>query len=82
MIIGTLEDLEMANSGIPWIDSIFDWCVILLYEVAGWIGISYEEINVWLFCVTWPFLTFSLIYLCFRLWRQNIRLRELAHVPQ
>ena len=24
----------MANSGIPWIDSIFDWAVIALVELA------------------------------------------------
>ena len=33
----------MANSGIPWIDAIFDWCVILLYDVAAQLGITYEE---------------------------------------
>ena len=44
----------MANSGILWIDVTFDWCVRLLYEVAGWIGITYEEINVWLFVIILP----------------------------
>jgi hypothetical protein len=37
----------MANSGITWIDMTFNWAVIALYEVAGWFGITYEEINVW-----------------------------------
>ena len=41
----------MANSGITWIDMTFNWSVIALYEVAGWFNITYEEINVWLFCV-------------------------------
>ena len=44
----------MANSGIYWVDVTFNWCVRLLYEIAGWLGITYEEINVWLFCVFWP----------------------------
>ncbi|MDB2388190.1 hypothetical protein N9W47_02920 [Alphaproteobacteria bacterium] len=44
----------MANSGIEWIDTIFNFCVRLLYDVANFLGISYEEINVWLFCVIWP----------------------------
>mgnify|MGYP001433055894 CR=1 FL=1 len=44
----------MANSGIYWIDVTFNWCVRLLYEVAGWLGIAYEEINVWLFVVALP----------------------------
>ena len=47
----------MANSGIVWIDEIFNFCVYLLYDLASIIGITYEEINVWLFCVIWPILT-------------------------
>ena len=70
----------MANSGINWIDSIFNWAVIALYEVAVWFGMTYEEINVWLFCVTWPILTFLLMYAVYFLVRQNRELREEAHV--
>ena len=44
----------MANSGIYWIDVTFDWCVRLLYQFAGWLGITYEEINVWLFVIILP----------------------------
>ena len=66
----------MANSGIAWIDTIFDWAVIALYQVAGLMGITYEEINVWLFCVIWPVFTLALMYWCFFLWRQNRLLRR------
>ena len=44
----------MANSGINWIDQTFNFCVYLLYDLANILGITYEEINVWLFCVIWP----------------------------
>lgn len=44
----------MANSGIYWIDVTFDWCVRVLYQCAGWLGITYEEINVWLFVIILP----------------------------
>ena len=44
----------MTNSGIEWIDITFNFCVRLLYDVGGFIGITYEEINVWLFVVIWP----------------------------
>ena len=44
----------MANSGINWIDQTFNFCVYLLYDLANILGISYEEINVWIFCVIWP----------------------------
>ena len=72
----------MAKSGIEWIDVIFDWCVVAFYEMARWLGITYKEINVWLFCVAWPLFTLSLIYLCARLWRQNAQLRRPTHAPQ
>ena len=59
----------MANSGIPWIDAVFDWCVIFLYDVASQLGITYEEINVWLFVIILPavlLLSISLnVYLVF-----------------
>ena len=44
----------MANSAIEWIDITFNFCVRLLYDIGGLIGITYEEINVWLFVVIWP----------------------------
>ena len=44
----------MANSGITWIDETFNFCVYLLYDMANVFGISYEEINVWIFCIIWP----------------------------
>ena len=47
----------MANSGIGWIDETFNFCVRLLYDIGGVLGITYEEINVWLFCIIWPLLT-------------------------
>ncbi len=47
----------MANSGIEWIDITFNFCVRLLYDAGNIFGITYEEINVWLFVVIWPLLT-------------------------
>ena len=44
----------MANSGIYWIDVVYDFCVILLIDTARFLGITYEEINVWLFVIIWP----------------------------
>lgn len=46
--------VTMANSGIPWIDATFDWCVYLLVDAASFLGISYEEINIWLFVIILP----------------------------
>jgi len=51
----------MANSGIEWIDLTFNFCVYLLYDVGRLIGITYEEINVWLFVVIWPLLSLIML---------------------
>ena len=44
----------MGNSGIIWIDTVFNWCVRLLYDVAAIMGITYEEINVYLLVIIGP----------------------------
>ena len=38
-------------------DQIFDLCVQLLYVMADAVGMTYKEINVWIFCIVWPVLT-------------------------
>jgi hypothetical protein len=42
-------------------DQIFDWCVSVLVYFAGMFGITYKEINVWVFVIMWPILTIILI---------------------
>ena len=42
-------------------DHIFDWCVNVLVYWAGILGITYKEINVWVFVILWPVLTIVLI---------------------
>ena len=44
----------MANSGILIIDFLFNLAVRWLYAWAEFFGITYEEINVWIFVVSWP----------------------------
>ena len=44
----------MADSGIYWVEGTFDWCVYALFDLADLLGITYEEINVWLFVVALP----------------------------
>ena len=52
---------SMGESGIYWIDLVFKICVISLVDLAEVLGITYEEINVWIFVIIWPILTFYLI---------------------
>ncbi|HMB25487.1 MAG TPA: hypothetical protein VKP08_21740 [Anaerolineales bacterium] len=42
-------------------DQIFDWCVAVLVYWAGVLGMTYKEINVWVFVIVWPIVTLILI---------------------
>lgn len=42
-------------------DQIFDWCVNVLVYWANVFGITYKEINVWVFVVIWPLVTIVLV---------------------
>ena len=64
-----------ANSGIKWIDETFNFCVKLLFDVANTMGITYEEINVWIFCVIWPILSLIMFAEILRL-RLKISIRN------
>ena len=35
-------------------DQIFDWCVSFLYWLSDLFGMTYKEINVWIFVIIWP----------------------------
>lgn len=60
----------MGNSGIEWVDNVFDFCVIILVRMAEMLGISYEEINIWLFVVIQPAITILLFLELLRLRRK------------
>jgi len=50
----------VAKSGIPWIDWTFELAVRSLVTWAKAFGITYEEINVYLFCIAWPVVTLGM----------------------
>ena len=56
---------SMGESGFEMIDFIFKICVILLVDMADFIGISYELLNIIIFIFVQPIL----IVLFFILWR-------------
>jgi hypothetical protein len=68
--------VTMANSGIEWVDIVFNWCVRLLYDWATFFGITYEEINIWIFIVIWPLVTLVMAFTIARLWYVNRRLKN------
>ena len=40
-------------------DIIFNWCVDVLIFLATQLGITYKEVNVWVFCIIEP-----IVFLC------------------
>ena len=72
----------MANSGIYWIDITFDWCVNLLNKIADILGISYEEINVWLFVIIGPTLFSISIYLNYYFYKKTIKLKKITEIQK
>jgi hypothetical protein len=42
-------------------DQVFALCVNFLVWLAGLLGITYKEVNVWLFVIIWPLFTLALI---------------------
>lgn len=56
------------------INEIFDLCVRLLVSGASFLGITYQEINVWIFCVVWPIVTLLLVTIVFIQYRTIRRL--------
>ena len=44
----------MGGSGIDWMDAVFRYCVVLLVNMAKVLGISYEELNIWVFIIIQP----------------------------
>ena len=37
-----------------FVHALFDWCVRILISGGHILGISYEEINIWIFCIIGP----------------------------
>ena len=70
----------MANSGIYWIDTTFDWCVEFLYIVADLLGITYEEINIWLFVIIGPIFFFISIFLNYYFYKKTKKLNKIIEL--
>jgi hypothetical protein len=56
------------------VDAIFDWCVEVLLYFAGVFGITYKEVNVWVFVIIWPIISIALVTIVIV---QQVRIRRL-----
>ena len=63
----------MGNSGFEFIDFIFKIRVIILVDLAEFLGLSYEALNIIIFIIIQP----ALIVLFFILWRIEKRKNKL-----
>jgi len=64
------------RSGIGWIDALFDLCVRILIWLANFFGVSYNEINIWIFCVIWPIVAVLLVGLVVGQWKKIQKLKR------
>ena len=60
-------------------DATFDWCVDFLTILANLVGMTYKEINVWIFVIIWPIAT---VLLLFVLIGQRLAIRTLRTTAQ
>ena len=69
----------VGGSGIDWVDTVFKICVIFLVDLADFFGITYEEINIWIFVIIWPVLTiFGIVWITilkFRVRKLKLKLK-------
>ena len=56
------------------IDVIFDWCVELLVKLAELLGITYNDINVWIFVIIEPLI---FLFMLFIIIKQLIKIKRL-----
>jgi len=43
--------ISSIKTEVEMMDQIFDWCVNVLVYWAGILGVTYKEINVWVFVI-------------------------------
>ena len=72
----------MANSSIYWVDIIFDWCVKFLYIVADLYGITYKEINIWLFVIIVPLFFLISICLNYYFYKKTKKLKKIIELQK
>ena len=56
-------------------NNVFYWCVDTLKFYAGLFGMTYEEINVWIFCIIEPIVFLAMLIVIIR---QARKLRKVA----
>lgn len=58
------------SSWDKFINAWFDWCVEILIKGAHLLGISYNEINIWIFCIIEPVVFLLMLAVIVWQWRK------------
>ena len=67
---------------MDWINIIFNWSGAALRYFASVPGMSYQEVNVWLFCVVWPLVTVLMMGVIVKQWRGRRHLISQLNAPK
>lgn len=46
--------MNIDESKFTWVDPLFNWCVDTIKDVGNTFGMTYNEINIVVFCILWP----------------------------
>lgn len=55
----------------------FQWCVDALRWLGKLVGLTYEEVNIWIFCIIEPIIFFIMLYLIFYYRTKYKRLKKI-----
>ena len=60
-------------------NSAFKWCVQLLQVWAKKLNMTYEEINIWIFCIIEPIVFVMMLVIIIRQYKRNKQLKKLVY---
>lgn len=58
----------MRNQAQYLVNSVFDLCVKALEILAKRVGMSYEEVNIWIFCIIEPVVFVVMLFIIIRMY--------------
>ena len=60
-------------------NSAFKWCVELLQVWAKKLNMTYEEINIWIFCIIEPIVFIVMVVIIIKQYKRVKQLQNLVH---
>ena len=57
-------------------NELFNWCVDFLVWLADMVGMTYEEVNIWIFVIIEPLVFLVMLWILIRQYRKIRQLRK------